>query len=345
MADSSTVPLVREERGDITEALHRGAAAVVNANGKLIARLGNPDAVYYVRSSGKPFQAMAAAEAGAFEKFKYTEAQIALACGSHSGEAAHIAEVKATMAKLEITEDDLICPVSYPLYEGRRDEMIRTGHPPTRLHHNCSGKHCAMIAGIVARGEDARAYFEPDHPHQKRIVQLLAEMGGIKPSVIQLGVDGCGVPAHALPLRSVALAYARLAGPEKLSPERAAVCNTVRKAMTRYAYLVGGSGRFDTLLLATGGGSIVCKGGALGYIAAGVRSADPKVPSLGLALKIENGNHQAACVAALEVLNQLGVVSEQHRWRLASWHDIPVKDARDQAVGSIHTVFDMKLEK
>jgi len=339
-----TVPLVQSLRAEVVETLHRGAAAVVDGHGRLIARLGDPEGVYYVRSSGKPLQAVAAAETGAFDRFRYTEAQVALAAASHSGEAAHIAELEATLNQLGVGEAGLICGASYPAYAPCRDEMIRAGQPPSRRHHNCSGKHAAMIAAALARGEDAAAYWRPDHPHQQRIVRLLAEMSDYPAEAIRLGADGCGVPVHALPLRNVALAFARLIDPEALAPERQAACRRVTAAMARYPYLVAGSERFDTALLTAGQGRIVCKGGALGYFAAAVVSADPNRPAVGLALKIEDGSHAPACQAAVEILDQLGLLGEPQRCELASWREAPVRNSLGQTVGVSRPVFRLQFE-
>jgi len=343
MADA-TVPMVLSTRGDLVETVHRGAAAVVDAEGDLLAHAGDPGAVFFVRSSAKPIQAVAAAEAGAFDKFDYTEAQIALAAASHSGEVAHIVEVDATLAKLGVSEDALVCAAAYPLYGPRRDEMVRAGDPPTRRHNNCSGKHCAMIAAALAKGEPIEDYWKPEHPHQKRILRLFAEMAGIGARKIRVAPDGCGVPNFALPLRNMALAFARLADPSGLGTERREACRRITGAMVHYPYLVGGSERFDTVMIAAGKGRWVCKGGALGYFAAGVIAGE-RAPALGLALKIESGDHQAACIAALEIFRQLDLLDDEALERLAPWREVPVTNALDVRVGEKRADFRLVLDK
>lgn len=340
----ATIPLIRSWRGEGVETVHRGAVAVVDVEGNLIAHAGDPDAVFYVRSSGKPLQALAAAEAGAFDRFNYTEAQVAVTAASHSGEAAHISEIDAILRKLGLTENYLFCEPAYPMYGPRRDEMIRAGKPPSRRLHNCSGKHCGMLAAALARGEPTDGYWRADHPHQQRITRLFAEMSDFPADRIQLGVDGCGVPVHALPLRNVALAYARLADPSGLAPHRRDACRRVTAAMVRYPYLVGGSERFDTALIAAGGGKWFCKGGALGYFAAGVFPRGDR-PVLGIALKIEDGSHPASCQTAVEVLVQLGLLDDPQRQRLASWHEIVVKNPLGEPIGLSRPEFDLVFEK
>lgn len=339
----ATVPLVRSRRADIVETLHRGAAAVVDAEGNLVAYVGDPEAVYFIRSSAKPLQAAAAAETGAFDRFGYTDAQIALAAASHSGEAAHIAEIDATLSNLGLTADALICPPAYPLYERARDAMIRQSQPRSRRHHNCSGKHCAMLAAALAQGEPIDGYWRADHPHQQRIVRFLAAMGGIAPDEIALGADGCGVPNAALPLRNMALVFARLANPAALELSRRQACTRVAKAMIRYPYLVAGSERFDTVMLAAGAGRWVCKGGALGYWAAGVLPGEQAPAGLGVALKIEDGDYPAACQTALEIFNQLDLLDTEQRRRLLPWHQRPIKSGVDDTVGYSLPEFDLQM--
>ena len=337
-----TIPLVRSRRGDVVETVHRGAIAVVDAEGHLVAHAGDPDAVFYVRSSGKPLQAVAAAETGAFDRFHYTEAQLAITAASHAGEAAHIVEIDAILRKAGLTENHLFCEPAYSMYGPRRDEMIRVGEPPSRRRHNCSGKHCGMRAAALARGEPTDSYWRPDHPHQRRILRLVAEMCDYAAERIHLGVDGCGVPVHALPLRNVALAYARLADPSALSPERRDACRRITAAMMRYPYLVGGSERFDTALIAAGGGRWFSKGGALGYFAAGIFPREGR-PALGIALKIEDGSHAPACQTAVEVLIQLGLLDERQQLRLAAWHHMPLANVLGEPIGLSRPEFELVL--
>jgi len=341
----ATVPLVRSWRGDVVETVHRGAIAVVDIEDNLVAHAGDPDAVFYVRSSGKPLQAVAAAETGAFDRFNYTEAQVAVTAGSHSGEVAHVAEIDAVLRKLGLTENHLLCEPAYSTYGPRRDEMIRNNDPPTRRHHNCSGKHCAMLAAALAQGEGIDNYWSSDHPHQQRIVRLFAEMSDFPAERIRLGVDGCGVPVPALPLRNVALAFARLADPLALESRRREACRRVTAAMVRYPYLVGGSERFDTAMIAAGAGKWFCKGGALGYFAAGIFPREHGGPALGIALKIEDGSHPASCQVALEVFGQLGLLNEQQRQRLTSWHKIAAKSPLGEPVGLSRPEFRLKFSK
>nr|MDQ3805133.1 asparaginase [Acidobacteriota bacterium] len=51
-------PLVEVWRGPLVESRHRGHVAAVDGRGRLVARLGEPEAVTFMRSSAKPHQAI-----------------------------------------------------------------------------------------------------------------------------------------------------------------------------------------------------------------------------------------------------------------------------------------------
>src|SRR5437868_7675647 len=78
-------PLVEVRRGPIVESRHRGHVAAVDGEGGLVAGLGEPETVTYLRSSAKPFQALPLVTSGAAGRFGLTEVELAVACGSHSG--------------------------------------------------------------------------------------------------------------------------------------------------------------------------------------------------------------------------------------------------------------------
>ena len=59
-------------------------------------------------------------------------------------------------------------------------------------------------------------YLELGHACQQRNLHTLAEMCDLRPSDIEVGIDGCSVPTFALPLRAAALGFARLADPRGL---------------------------------------------------------------------------------------------------------------------------------
>ncbi|HEY0105128.1 MAG TPA: asparaginase, partial [Rhizomicrobium sp.] len=144
--------LVELTRGDLVESVHRGALAVVDADGAVAASLGDIDAPVYSRSSLKPIQAMVLVESGAADAFGLGDEEIALACASHSGEPMHTGRVAAWLARIGLGEGDLACGAHPARYEPVAEAMIRGGEKPSRLHNNCSGKHAGFLT--VARHWD-----------------------------------------------------------------------------------------------------------------------------------------------------------------------------------------------
>ena len=83
-----TNPVVVEVlRGGRVESAHRGAGAVVDADGRIALSFGDLDRPVYPRSAVKALQALPLIESGAADRLGLSDAEIALACASHSGEA------------------------------------------------------------------------------------------------------------------------------------------------------------------------------------------------------------------------------------------------------------------
>src|SRR5438477_846198 len=150
--------LVEVWRGPIVESRHRGHLAAVNARGQTVSSLGSPDAVTFVRSSGKPFQALPVVASGAADRFGFTEKEIAIACGSHSGEAIHVETVRSMLNKIGLGEEALKCGVHEPFAIDVARQLIRADQTPSVLQNNCSGKHAAMLALARPLGAPAESY-------------------------------------------------------------------------------------------------------------------------------------------------------------------------------------------
>lgn len=346
MTDAQYQPMIEVRRGPLVESLHRGALAVVDSAGRLCYSLGAPDAVVYLRSSAKPFQALALIEQGGAEVFHLDEREIALMCASHSGSDQHVAVLQQMQRKIGIGEADLLCGIQPPLDETALLALARRGESPTPNRHECSGKHTGMLALARLHHWPLAAYIAPQHPVQQLILKTVAEMCDMSPQSVILGVDGCSAPVFAVPLRQAALAYARLADPTGLPEPRAVACRRIFQAMTRFPEMVAGPNRFDTCLMQAAAGLIVCKTGAEGYhglgLLPGTIAAD--APGIGIALKIADGDlkGRAGPTAVMAVLRQLHALSPASLDALAEFADRPVTNWREMVVGEVHTAF--KLE-
>jgi len=317
-------------RGPIVESQHRGRAVVADAAGRVVACWGDAEAPVYPRSAVKPVQALPLLETGAFYSFGLEPPELALACGSHHGEARHTRMIQSWLGRIGCKPSDLECGAHPPFDEDAAADLIRAGTPATALHNNCSGKHAGMLTTARHCGEPIQGYGRPDHPVQQRIRAALAEMTGCDLAEAPCGTDGCGVPTFALPLRGLAVAMARLADPHELPSARAGAAERVREAWARHATLIGGRTSFDTKLMQAVHGAVLVKSGGEGVVAAVL----PRL-KLGLALKIDDGTPRAKNVALLAVLHHLGVF-DAGRWQgLSEFWAPAVTNWAGAAVGSI----------
>jgi L-asparaginase II len=332
-------PTIEVVRGGIIESVHYAAIAVANPEGRLVASWGSPEIITYMRSSAKPFQVLPLLEAGGAKKFDFSLQEIAIMCASHSGTDSHVRTVLSIQKKVGVSEGNLLCGVHPP--------SDPEGVEPTPNRHNCSGKHSGMLAFARLIGAPLEDYILPEHPIQKRILKVLGEMCDLEAEEIHLGVDGCSVPTFAVPLKSAATAFARLADPGFFSVSRAEACQTIWQAMTIHPEMVAGPGRFDTALMIAANGCILSKGGAEGYqgiaIAPGVLGKDSS--ALGVALKIADGDQggRARSVVALKVLQDLGLLSDSQRDSLSHFNAREVFNWRGINVGQIRTCFELKV--
>jgi len=295
--------LVELTRGDLVESAHRGAAAVVDAGGRVVASWGDVERAVYPRSAIKPLQALPLLETGAADAFAVGADEIALACASHTGERTHVEAVASWLGRMGLGEADLECGAHAPLGQAARAGLLRAGTPFGRLHNNCSGKHAAMLATARHMGEPTAGYTSPDHPVQRRVRVLLAEMGGADLDDAPAGIDGCGIPTLGMPLLAIAHAMARLAAPDGLAPARAAAARRVTAAMAAHPHMVAGRNRFCTRVLAAGGGAVLVKSGAEGVFTAALSGS-----GLGIALKTDDGAGRAAEAAIATLLLRFGAL-------------------------------------
>lgn len=318
-------PLVALRRGPLVESVHRGRVAVCDPAGVVLEAVGDPEGYAYVRSSAKPFQALPLVLSGAADAFGLTDEELAIACASHSGEERHLAAVRSLLAKAGLSEERLQSGPHYPRDTSTANGLVREGEKPRPIHGNCSGKHAGMLAVCAHEDWSLHDYRDPGHPLQRTILELVAEACGIGIDEILLGGDGCGAPAFAMPLGSLATGFARLATGEQLSGQIAGGCRRVREAMRADPHLVAGKNRFDTRLMEAT--ALVAKGGAEGVFACG----SPE--GWGMAIKVSDGAGRAVRPAALAALAQRGVTPSGDLEPVKA-----VRDLRGEAVGEIEPV-------
>ena len=334
-----TESLVEVTRGGRIESEHRGAIAVVDATGQLIAHVGDVQLISYLRSSAKPFQLLPLLESGAADRFGFTDAELALIAGSHSGESRHVAAVHSILNKIGLSEDALQCGVHVPFNPDSVKALRAVGREPTVLYNNCSGKHAGMLAQAIDRGLSTDDYLDPQHPIQVTIRQRLAELAELPLDQVSVGIDGCSAPCFAMPLSASALAFAKLA--EAGSKLQEAGLGRVAQVMMAYPEMVAGEGRLDTDLMRAVSQRIVSKGGAEGYHGLGIIRPDGS--ALGIAIKIGDGDgKRGGHPVVIEVLRQLGVLDETALVALQSYRAWPITNHRGLEVGEVQASFNLR---
>lgn len=326
-----TVVLAELTRGAVVESSHRGALAVVDSQGNFLGATGDPWHLAYLRSAAKPFQALPTVESGALDFFGLDDQALALMCGSHYGAEEHVAICQRILDTIGLDVAALRCGVHWPIDEAASRRLAAAGLEPDARHNNCSGKHAGMLTLTRHWGLEDLDYTQPDHPVQVAIRAQIAALTDLPDEAILTASDGCTVPAFALPLANVALAFARL-----MEPDAPAARQRIVAAMQAYPHLVSGHGALDETLMLAGAGAIVSKGGAEGYQGVGIRTPDGR--SVGIALKIEDGTSRARGVVTVAVLEALGLVEPAVLARLEPLRRPPILNHRQQVVGEMEAV-------
>ncbi|WP_248482360.1 asparaginase [Tepidibacter aestuarii] len=329
--------LVDVYRGRKVESSHFGHVVVVNSNGKLLYSAGDPNRITYARSSIKPIQVIPVIETGTANKYRLSNDELALMCASHSGEPQHTNKVLEILDRNGMEENMLKCGTHIPRGKNVYENLIVKGKKLTPVYSNCSGKHTGMLLTAKHMGETIENYYEINHPVQQRILNVISQMTSCRIEDIEIGIDGCGVPVHSLPLYNLAYAFARLACPENFGLKRAKACKRITTAMTEYPEMVGGTGRFCTDFMKATNGRFVGKAGAEAVYAIG-----DKDTGIGIAIKIEDGNFRAVYPTAVEVLKQLNMIKKEELEKLKDHYTPKIYNNRKEEVGKIITSFNLQ---
>ena len=215
-------PVIAEAlRGGQVESRHEGAIAVVDADGALVWSAGDIDRPVFPRSAVKSIQALPLMESGAADALGFGQKELALACASHSGEPAHAELAGAMLAKTGLDLSALECGAHWPSSQDATVTLARTGAKPSALHNNCSGKHSGFLCGCRQLGFDHRGYVKIGHDYQRLIAATMSEVTDAPHTADNSGVDGCSIPTYAIPLKNLALGFARMATGQGFGEQRA----------------------------------------------------------------------------------------------------------------------------
>jgi len=297
------------------ESEHRVAWCVAHPDGSVTGP--DPELPVFARSAVKPLQALGSVRAGVLERFGLEERHLALACASHGGSAAHVRVVAEVLEACGLIDEALGCGPELPL-----DPRSAGGARPSRIRHNCSGKHALGLARCLAEEWPLDGYFRGGHRLQRAMRDSVIEACGLSAPSVE-ATDGCGMRTFAVPLAALARAFARLAG-----GGLGAAGDRCAAAMRAHPELVAYEGAIDTELMRAEEG-LVAKIGAEGVLAVGL--ADGR----GLALKVRDGSVRAVAPAgvalARSALGLAAAVPEQ----LAV---APILNSRHLRVGELRAV-------
>jgi L-asparaginase II len=243
------------------------------------------------------------------------------------------------LARAGLDESALRCGPQQPYNQATAKELESSGEPFTQLHNNCSGKHAGMLMTAVLRGLSLDDYISIEHPIQREIVSTFASFAGLDQN-LPTAIDGCSAPTFGVPLRSLALAFARLVNPSEFEPKISNAASRVISAMINYPEMVGGTnGRFDTELLRAAGGKLICKVGAEASYCVGVLPCARFPRGIGIAVKMEDGSYRGLGPAVVETLQQLGILDDDQISQLATFHRPVIENRRGLNVGEVRAVF------
>lgn len=320
--------LVEVLRGAVVESGHRGAVAVVDADGKTVFDVGNTAHPVFPRSAVKAIQALPLIESGAADAYGFGNRELALACSSHSGEPEHVELAAAMLAKAGLDGSALECGSHWPSNHHATIQLARAGGEPNPLHNNCSGKHAGFICTCCHSGIDHRGYVAASHRMQEMIKDAMEAVTGAAHSASHCGTDGCSIPTYAVPLRSFAAGFAKMATGNGLTPERAKAAKRLIDACMAEPFLVAGTDRIDTRLMLAAPGRIFVKVGAEGVFCAAL----PEL-GLGIALKCDDGAERAAGVMVAAVLAKLLHADAELAVKLVEFANPPVESRLGARVG------------
>jgi L-asparaginase II len=276
-----------------------------------------------MHSSTKPVQAAVSLAAMGDERL--SERQVAIMCGSHAGEPAHVRAALSLLRRAGLSADDLRTPPALPADPTAK---VRVPRP---VFHNCSGKHAGMLLACVRSGWDTRTYPRRSHPLQRRVLSAVRSISGVSPEAV--GVDGCGVPVHALRLRDVATVYARLAVPARLGELAPHVARALA-AMRSEPSMVAGTDALDTMLMQATAHIVAKEGAEALACAVDLRSG------LGVAIKVADGGYRASGPAMIRTLERIGALDAKERAALQAVA-VPAVLGGGRAVGRL--VSDLEL--
>jgi len=245
--------LLKNRRSGQVDEEHRGLVALFDENGNIIRQTGNDNGyLFYHRSCMKPFQLAAVSEI--IDYYSFSDEEIAVCTASHSGDEIHLRTIRRILEKAGLSESNFLCPPHAPLSLYAQNKLILTNEKPSSIHHNCSGKHAAILSYCKMKGLDLKNYNDRNHPAQKKILNFVSDICEYPLKKCSITKDGCTLPVLGTPLKNLAKGFIKIF----TMPE----FHRIKNAVLACPFYFGGEERTDSQIVVAGGGNLAAKVGA-----------------------------------------------------------------------------------
>ncbi|MBQ2690610.1 MAG: asparaginase [Clostridia bacterium] len=328
--------LIEEYRGGLLENTHYGYICVVDKDSNVVYSAGDVNSKVFYRSASKPVQALPTIAMGLDREFGLTDTECAIFAGSHTAQDVHVNALESIMRKAGIDENDLIMKPAVPADVQSNEERIRKGIPPRKVFHNCSGKHLSLMLLQRRLTGSVKGYHEISSPAQQTVLRAMAIASEVDKEDIGIGIDGCGVPVFAVPIKNIACAFKNLARPEKMADEELA------EAARRFVPMINANpimlrGRGFICGNINRDQNLIGKGGAMGVYGVAL-----KEEGLGISLKIADGTDYLWPFLLAGIFREIGYNKQETLDMLYSLNSGIIRNDNDLVVGEAKNVFELK---
>lgn len=339
MGAESMKPLVWELRGGMVENVHYGHVCGVDHTGNVVYAVGDPEWKTFMRSAAKPVQALPFFLEKLDEKLGFSDEELTIMMASHRALPYHVDALEGMLRKLGLDEGTLVCKPTFPLDAAARDELVSAHKPQRRIYHNCSGKHLGVLAYCQAMGYPLEGYDSPDHPAQRRILGIAAELAECGIEDITIGTDGCGFPVFGMPLHRMAVMFLKLACPDLIAD------GELRRAVIRVGALMNAnpdmiSANYLICANLLHDPNIIAKGGAKGVYCFGLREE-----RMAFALKVLDGSEEEWPIVVASILEQIGYRNRDTIERMRRIGPADIRNDNGVVIGENRSVFTLELPK
>lgn len=322
--------LVEIYRNNVLESFHRGVVCIVNNAGEIVFSWGDVQQITYPRSAMKLLQVIPLIAGGGIEKFGFTLEEIAVMCGSHNAEAEHLRAINSILQKIGLDKNALHCGPQYPSSKRDANALIKADEKPHHIHNNCSGKHAGMLAACILNGWPTEDYINPNHPLQQEILRVCSLLYEYPADHMVIALDGCSAPIFSVPVYNQALGYKNLVANKHLDQSIQNACNIIIEAVSKYPFMVAGTGRYCTDMMKITAPKIIGKTGAEGIFCLTFTEQQ-----LGVCIKIDDGKMLPQYNVAQALIEASGLFTQEQLQPLHHYAETELKNFNKLVTGEI----------